>query len=468
MTMNPRLLRVAGAVALLLALLGAALVARNDAGLSGPWLLIALVAAVPLYLVGRGWRLPWWMHAVAAALPLSLLIVAAVHGYGDGAARATRFGYGALLALAVAGWATTTRRRLAVGVGVLALAADQYITGWFPWWGGQDPTKLMWGSFYWHNQFGTYLVIGIAVAAVLAVAGRRSFALLGFVVTFLAGAGVIGSGSRASVALLALVLVVAIAIGAAAHRWPGLIRGLVLPVGVVLTAVLMTSAAFFPTDADSGDGSGSATDRLVNGDSAESSVTERIKFWGDALRLGASAPLVGIGLQAYGRALQCVRDTSLTSHPHNEYLLAWAEGGIVAALPVFAALVGMVWLVVGALRRPLDVDTRRRIRFLPSGAELRDDPVRWGALLALVVAAGHAAFDFDWAYPALLAIVGIVGGIAAAPVFADRQRMPLPTALVNLALVAVLVAAAITGHLVDPVPGEALRPLVPGMYVCPD
>src|SRR5690606_9694348 len=137
------------------------------------------------------------------------------------------------------------------------------------------------------------------------------------------------------VALLALVLVVAIAIGAAAHRWRGLVRGLVLPVGVVLTAVLMTSAAFFSTDAGgAGDGGGSATDRLVNGDSAESSVTERIKFWGDALRLGASAPLVGIGLQAYGRALQCVRDTSLTSHPHNEYLLAWAEGGIVAALPV--------------------------------------------------------------------------------------------------------------------------------------
>src|SRR5690606_24822973 len=181
--MTNRLMGVAGAVALLLALLGAALVARNDAGLSGPWLLIGLGAAIPLYLAGRGWRLPWWMHAAAAALPLSLVLVAAVHGYGDGAARATRFGYGALLALAVAGWATTVRRRLAVGVGVAALVADQYVTAWFPWWGGQDPTKLMWGSFYWHNQFAIYLVIGAAVAAVLAVAAERSFALLGFVVT---------------------------------------------------------------------------------------------------------------------------------------------------------------------------------------------------------------------------------------------------------------------------------------------
>jgi O-antigen ligase len=463
MTMNTRLLRVAGAVALLLALLGAALVARNDAGLAGPWLLIALVAAVPLYVVGRGWRLPWWMHAVAAALPLSLVIVAAAHGYGDGAARATRYGYGALLALAVAGWATTTRRRLAVGVGVMALAADQYITAWFPWWGGQDPTKLMWGSFYWHNQFAIYLVIGIAVAAVLAVVGRRAFALLGFLVTFLAGAGVVASGSRASLTLLGGVLLVAIVIGFAARHWGGLVRGLVLPVGVVLAAVFMTSAVFFP-GSDAGD---SATAGLEDRGSAENSVTERITFWGDALRLGAGAPFVGIGLQAYGRALQCIRDTSLTSHPHNEYLLAWAEGGIVAALPVLAVLVGVVWLVVATLRRPLDPDVRRRIRWLPSGAELRDDPVRWGALLALVVAAGHAAFDFDWAYPALLAITGIVGGIAAAPIFATRERMSTSATLLNLALVALLLAAAVTGYLIDPVPGEALRPLMPGMYACP-
>ncbi|MGN6274128.1 MAG: O-antigen ligase family protein [Protaetiibacter sp.] len=463
MTMNPRLLRVAGALALLLAVLGAALVARNDAGLSGAWLLVALIAAVPLYVLGRGWRLPWWMHAVAAALPVSLLLVAAAHGYLDGVARATRFGYGALLALGVAGWATTTRRRLAVGVGVMALAADQYVTAWFPWWGGQDPTKLMWGSFYWHNQFAIYLVIGIAVAAVLAVLGQRAFALLGFVVTFLAGAGVVASGSRASLTLLGGVLLVAVVIGFAARRWGGLVSGLVLPVGVVLAAVFMTSSVFFP----GADGAGDVTAGLEDRTSAGSSVSERVRFWSDALRLGASSPLVGIGLQAYGRALQCIRDTSLTSHPHNEYLLAWAEGGVVAALPMLALLVGIGWLAVDTLRRPLVPDARRRVRWLPSGAELRDDPVRWGALLALVVSAGHAAFDFDWAYPALLAITGIVGGLAAAPVLAAREGRSTAGMIVNLALVAVLFAAALAGYLLDPAPGEALRPLVPGQYSCP-
>jgi hypothetical protein len=34
-------------------------------------------------------------------------------------------------------------------------------------------------------------------------------------------------------------------------------------------------------------------------------------------------------------------------------------------------------------------------------------------------------------------------------------------------LVALLLAAAVTGYLIDPVPGEALRPLMPGMYACP-
>jgi O-antigen ligase len=463
MLMNTRLLRIAGILALLLALGGAALVARVDAGLSGPWLLVALAAVIPLYLVGRGWRLPWWMHAVAAALPLSLVLIAAVHGYGDGAARATRFGYGALLALAVAAWATTARRRLAVGVGVMALAADQYITAWFPWWGGQDPTKLMWGSFYWHNQFAIYLVIGVAVAAVIVVAGERIFALLGFVVTFLAGAGVVASGSRASLTLLGAVVVVAIAIGWGARRWVGVVRGIALPLGAALTALLMTSALFFPDS----DAAGEVTAGLDDRSSAESSVTERLKFWNDALRLGGSSPLAGIGLQAFGRALQCIRDTSLTSHPHNEYLLAWAEGGILAALPVLAVLVGVVWLVVASLRRPADPSVVRRIRWLPSGAELRDDPARWGALLGLVVAAGHAAFDFDWAYPALLAMTGVVGGVAAAPLLASRQRMPTLASVVNLALVALLLAAAFTGYLLDPVPGEALRALAPGMYTCP-
>ena len=84
-----------------------------------------------------------------------------------------------------------------------------------------------------------------------------------------------------------------------------------------------------------------------------------------------------------------------------------------------------------------------------------------------MVAAGHAAFDFDWAYPALLAMTGLVGGIAAAPVFADRKAGGLATSLLNLVLVGVLLAAAFTGYLVDPVPGEALRPLTPGVYVCP-
>jgi O-antigen ligase len=242
----------------------------------------------------------------------------------------------------------------------------------------------------------------------------------------------------------------------------------VLPVGIVLTAMFMTSAAFFPAspDAAPGDG-GSATDRLVNGDSAESSVTERIKFWGDALRLGASSPVVGIGLQAYGRALQCIRDTSLTSHPHNEYLLAWAEGGIVAFLPVLALLVGAVWLVIAAFRRPVEPDAARRVRFIPSGAELRNDPARWGALLGLVVAMGHAAFDFDWAYPALLAIAGLVGGIAAAPHYANRAAGSSGRSILNLVLIAVLLGAAFAGYLADPVPGEALRALMPGRYVCP-
>lgn len=463
--MYTRILRALDLAAPVLALLGAALVARNDAGLNGPWLLIGLAATLPLYLVGRGWRLPWWLHAVAAALPVSLVLVALAHGYGDGAARATRYAYGALLALAVIAWARSPRRRLAVGLGVAVLAADQYVTAWFPWWGGGDPSKLMWGSFYWHNQFAIYLVIGAAVAALLAVAGPRVFALLGFLVVFLAGAGVLASGSRASLTLFAAVLVVAIALGVVANRWSGLARGMVLPVGAVLTAVFMTSAVFFPSAESTGDVTAGIAGR--DDSTAGKSVSERLTFWGDALRLGAGSPLVGIGLQAYGRALQCLRDTSLTSHPHNEYLLAWAEGGTVAALPVLAVLVGVVWLVAVSLVPPSGSEVVRRIRWIPTGAEVRADPARWGALAGLVVAAGHAAFDFDWAYPALLAMAGLVGGVAAAAVVGRRSSPSRGWAVLNLVLLGLLLGAALAGSLADPVPGEALRPLEPGRFTCP-
>ncbi|QEO09231.1 O-antigen ligase family protein [Protaetiibacter larvae] len=464
-----RAARTIDVLAALGALVGAILTARMDAGLAGPWVLIGLASVVPLYLVARGWRLPWWTHAVAAALPATIVIVGLSHGYGEGMARASRFAYAAFLVLSVAAWARTPARRLAAGAGLAILVADGYLTGWWIWWGQGDASFLMRGNFYWHNQFGIYMVIGIAMAAVLAVAGGRVFALLGFVVTFLAGAGAIWSGSRAAVSLLAAVIVVAAAIALAARGWRGLIRVALLPAGIALSALFFASSVFFPGGSDGGDGGGAQVDRLTNGESAESSVSARLVFWLDALRLGASSPLIGVGLQAFGPRLQCLGRSggAYSSHPHNEYLLAWAETGALGALPLLAALLGAVVLVIRSFRRPADgVAIPRRISWLPSGAELLADPARWGALLALVVALGHAAFDFDWAYPALLAVAGLAGGIAAAPVLAMRATTRTRL-LVNLVLVGVLIAAAVAGFMLDPLPAESLRPIPLSEVVCP-
>lgn len=434
---------------------GALLTSRMDAGLAGWWVLVGLGTAVPLYLAGGGWRLPWWLHAAAAALPAGVVLTALAHGYGDGAARAARYAWGAALLLALIAWARTPARRLAAGVGVLVLVADQYLTGWWIWWGQGDPARLMTGNYSWHNQFGIAMAIGVALATVLVVAATRVAVLVGVVVACLAAAGVVASGSRADLALALASVAVAGVIALLARGWRGLVRWGLLIVGMAATANFMASDVFFPSAA------GSAGEGYGGRSSAENSWNERVSFWFDALRIGADSPVIGGGLQSFGPHVQCLGSQAYSSHPHNEFALAWAETGILGSLPFLALLVGLVVLVLRTVRPTDDaVRASRRVRVLPTAAELRADTARWGALVAVVIAVGHAAFDFDWAYPALLALAGIVGGIAAAPLFTTRADAGgAARAWVVGALAGALVVAGIAGFALDPLPAEALKPL---------
>lgn len=441
--------------AFLLAFGGALLASRGDAGLAGPAVLLGLATAVPLYLAGTGWRLPWWLHTVAAALPAGVVVAALAHGYGDGAARASRYAWGALLLLALIAWARTPARRLAAAVGLLVLVADQYLTGWWIWWGQGSASRLMTGNYYWHNQFGIAMAIGIAVAAALVVASRRVPVLVAFVVGCLAAAGVAASASRAAIALAVASVLIAVVLGLIARRWRGLVRAALLVAGMVATSSFMVSSVFFPVSAGAPGGG------LGGRSPAESSWNERVSFWVDALRIGAESPLIGRGLQSFGPHVQCLGSEAYSSNPHNEFALAWAETGIVGTLPFLALLALLVLLAFRTLLpRDAAVLGARRIRFMPSGEELRADPARWGSLVAIIIAVGHAAFDFDWSYPALLALAGIVGGIAAAPLVTQRtdaaggiRRWIAP--LLALALL----GAGVVGFALDPLPAETLRPL---------
>src|SRR5690606_14841434 len=128
---------------------------------------------------------------------------------------------------------------------VILLTADTYLTAWWPWWGSNDAIKSMFGNYYTQNVFAMALVIGAAVAIGIVVAGSRLFVFAGFIVTCLAGAGVLASGSRAGLILLGVALLAGLALGIIARGWRGAVRAAVLAIAIPATAWFMTSPIFF-------------------------------------------------------------------------------------------------------------------------------------------------------------------------------------------------------------------------------
>lgn len=432
---------IVGYAALAVAVLGALIAGRHEAGLAGPWVLIGLLSAVPLLLVGRVWSLPTRLLITAAAVPLSIVIVGAVGDGGwFGAARAARFGWAVLILLAVAAWARTPARRLGAAVGALVLVADQFAVGWFAWWGGADPDRLMLGSFSWHNQFAAFCLIGGAAALVIALLADRVIALLGGVVFVLAAVGVLASGSRSALVMLGAAAVVAAVVGVRARGLLALVRWGAIAVAAVIANFFFTSSVFFP-NATAGAPAGGLSGR----GSAEGSWVARLDHWRVAFEMGADSWAVGSGLSTYGLRSDCFDRQYYTSNPHNEWLLAWAEGGLVMAVPLLLLLAAAALVVF------------RSLRPIPTASEFAKDPGRWAALLAMVMALGHAAFDFDWAFPLLIVIAGLVSGVAAAPLLATRRPAGRRSIAIAAASVFTVFACSAAGFAADPNPGTSLR-----------
>ncbi|HET8957392.1 MAG TPA: O-antigen ligase family protein [Microcella sp.] len=423
-----------------LIVLTALLSARNNAGLEWLWPVVGVASVIPLFIVARAWRLSWWIHAVGAAIPVSVLVVGlAADGGWFGAARATRYGWGVLAAIALMAWATTPKRRIVAASGVIVLALDQYVTAWFPWWGGGDPSRLMTGTFGWHNQLAAYCLIGAAVAMVLAMLANRMVVLLAMLGVALSTAGVVASGSRSTLALLVVVAVVGLAVAVVTRGLRGLGRWAVTCALAVGTTFFMASVVFFPRVAEA-----APFDAVVARGSGSSSWIARLDHWRVALEMGAEYWLTGSGLATYGLRSQCFDRQYYTSNPHNEWLLAWSEGGLIMLLPMLAVLAGAGAIAV------------RSARPFPGPARLLADPGRWAALLGLTMALGHVAFDFDWAYPALVVMAALVAGIAGAPVV-SRRRRGTTRHLGALLAASAIVAASLAGFALDPLPHESLQ-----------
>ncbi len=436
-------------IAVTLWALGSFLVSRADAGLAGYVVLWGILSALPLYVVGRGWRLPWWLHLGAAALPVSVFIVAIATNDGwYGASRAARYGYGAVLLLAVVAWATTPRRRIVIASIASLVVLDQYTTAWFPWWGSGNPSHLMFGTFYWHNQFAAYCVAGAAFAVMLAILGRRVIALIGVVVLIFATTGALASGSRMGLIFLGVVFLAAAVVSAITRGRRGLARWAALVLASAATSVFMSSRLFFARSSWPWE---TVAGRSANG-SFESSGVSRLEFWRVGLLMGRDHPLTGGGLLNFGPLSACYARTSYSSNTHNEWVLAWAEGGAVALVPMLAVLVGVIWLLV------------RSLRPLPRASTLLADPGRWGGLLAVLLLLAHVGVDFDWSYPALVGMAGIAGGVALAPLLnqswiAREARAGRWRAVAAVTLLVCLLAASVAGRTLDPLPHDPLTPL---------
>lgn len=432
--------------------------AHASGGRAGLALVPALLSLVPaLLLVARRIR-P--LAAVvllapgAVALALQPLSITGWQGLDD----AATWGYAGLLALVVAGCATTAHRRRWVAVAVVAVGLQQLAQGWWSWYGGGLRSAAMVGTFFWHNPFAAFVLAAALMALVLSLTStRRGWPWS--VAAGLLGSGVVLSGSRATLALLVLAFAVVLVVVVRSRT--GLVRWGVAAVGVPVAAWAL---ALPLTGADAVGGSLAA-----RGLDTSVSTSIRADYYRAALDLWQRHVWSGAGFGSYDSAGQHLMplDAPATSLVHNGWLQVGVDGGLVWLLPVLVVTVAPLLAAALAV-----LDLRRRGRDA-------DRVLLAGAGLAVIALWAHAMVDFDWSYPALLGMYAVLGGLVAGrwlrrpatdatgPDVVRRRRVGPLAAVV--ALVAVLlgvaagVAAAQQAPLRDLGPWGSLLSHVPGV-----
>jgi O-antigen ligase len=398
--------------------------------------LIALLAVRPWRTVRTS------ILVVAGAVSVAALLVCVVTPPGwFGANRAASYGLAAAVFVMVAAFATTRRRRVALASLVVFSGAVQFYWSFIPWRGGGDATVAMVGTFYWHNQFGAFMLAPAVIGASFVLANRRFSRLVGWVLVPIAVAGVVYSTSRGSQLILVVawisLFVLACRMRSGARR--AVIRLLGLSVLCAAVAFLVAGPPFFsawhlPWRATQA--------RSATGGSLTDNSGYRVYMWRESVSVFQHNPLTGTGYGALARAAAKVTPAGWPRSPlsHNDYLQSLADGGILLGLPFLTAC---GWFAF-RLGRQLFSALRRRV----------SDPVRVGLVLAAATMMAHSFIDFDWSYPALFATAAVVIGLALAPATLRRPKSTTVTTAVTqrprpryaaLVAVAVLAAALVTG-----------------------
>jgi O-antigen ligase len=394
---------VAQDLAVLVAFVIAARIVTGRTGGRGDGaLLLGCASLIPaLLLLPARWR----AYLPALVLSGAALGVCLLSPFGwSGASVVATAAYAACAFAVVRAYVATTGRSQVVASAVCLASLDQFAQGFLAWWGGGDPTAPMIGTFFWHNQYATYLLPGLLIGTAQALAATRIHRLVGWVTAPVCLAGVVLSTSRASMLLagvgVAVVVLLVLAGPSSSRRTPRVAAALGLGALCAAVTLVLTSPVFFQGAASS---PGAATAARAANESVSQNTGYRLQFWEAAIGQAADRPLLGGGFGSF-------RELSVTHLPpgavrpssaHNELLNAFAEGGLLWGLPVALAigfaLLAAVGLLLRQLRRP-DADRA----------------VSVGAAVALGAVVAHALVDFDWSYPALVVTTGVLTGLVLA------------------------------------------------------
>lgn len=360
-------------------------------------------------IVGRGVALAVGGSILGGIVALSLT--------APGWSNATWFGdqaYGLLVFLVALNYATTSGRRLALAATVMAAGVWEFGLALVPWWGHQDPSVMMLGTFYWHNQFGAYMLGTGLVGAGSYVLGRSRIRLAGLIVAAISAVGIWLSVSRANIVIFAAGwLALGLFAWRSEHRRGALIRWALIPALAFGLLSLLVSPLLFPHAAYHV-GSSAVGKSSVNSLGTDGGA--RIVFTKAALLAWLHSPLIGNGFGSFFALSvnHAPLGYQLSPYVHDAYAEALVSGGVIFAAP---ALLGLLYLG----RRFLAVLRDRR----PAGA-VEERALRLTATIAAIALLGHSAFDFDWHYPALAALAGVIAALACSGDRANRVKVPAP------------------------------------------
>jgi hypothetical protein len=446
--------------------------ARNPELVAGALLCVAVVWTTVFFPVGSGGRepfaltkdvvpvvlalvalRPWrvvrpWIVASAALIAGAALVVCAVTPPGwFGANRAASYGVAAATFVAVAAYARRSRRAYLVATLVVVAGGVQFFRALVPWWGSRDSATAMIGTFYWHNQFGAFLLAPAILGLTLALAGRPPFRFAGWIVTPFAVAGVVFSSSRGSaLALIAGWLLIGVAVvrskrvsSGGRARGPLIRRWLAMSLLAGAVTFGLAGPPLFSTWHAPWAG---AQARAATGQTLEQNGGVRIYLWREALIVFEHHPVAGAGFGAMSDEAVKLTPSTWPRSPlaHNDYLQPFAEGGLLLGLPMLFGC-GAIAVFLG----------RRLWALLRRGFT---DPLRVGVVVAALVTMAHAGIDFDWSYPALFATSAAVAGLACGSATAVSRHRQRSRSVASRAVAAGAVVALISTVLVGAVAGR--------------